>query len=84
MVGLFRRVRRDKGTARKRDKLTIEFIEALYLQHPNTSPSNIHKLVRDHCKTSDLYPPSYRAVCKIISNIPNDLIMSKTKRDKSI
>ncbi len=83
LVGLFRQVRRDKGAARKIDKLTIEFIEALYLQHPNTSSSNIHKLVSDHCKNSDLYSPSYRAVCKIISNIPDDLLCLKQKGTKA-
>lgn len=83
LVGLSRKSRCDKGIGRKSDKSIMEFIEALCLHYPNASASNIHKLVSEHYKESDLYIPSYRTVCKIISNIPADLKFLKQQGTKA-
>jgi putative transposase len=83
LAGLSRQVRSDKGIGRKLDKSIAEIIEALYLQQPNITSANIYRLVSTHCHKFGLTFPSYRTLCKIVANIPDDLATLKHKGTKA-
>lgn len=75
LLALARQGRKDKGVLRKLNQEVVKIIEALYLEHPASSCANIYRLLLNYCEKKAITVPSYRNVCKIISLIPDDLIV---------
>lgn len=75
LVGLARLSRSDKGISRACNSQLKKTIEGLYLKMPILSIANIHQLISTQCQADNITPPSYRSVCRIISNLPEDLIV---------
>jgi len=87
LAGLVRRIRGDKGLPRKYDALLQKTIEGIYLKKPMLSGANIHMLITEYCSKSNLKAPSYRSVCRVIFNTPDDRVLlgqqgSKTYRQQ--
>lgn len=83
LVGLARQSRNDKGKLRKYDDTLKKAIEGFYLKNINLSCVNIHKFITEYCQQQSLMAPSYRSVCSIINNIPEDLIVLSTQGTKA-
>lgn len=83
LVGLVRQPRCDKGVARKYDDTLKKAIEGLCLRNIQLSSANIHRFIREYCQQKNLTVPSYRSVCRIIDNMPNDLITLSTEGTKA-
>ncbi|MBA3535680.1 MAG: DDE-type integrase/transposase/recombinase [Tatlockia sp.] len=75
LVGLARQSRCDKGLPRQYEITLQKLIEGIYLKKPMLSGANIHKLITVHCHKKNLKVPSYRSVCRVIFNIPDDLLL---------
>ncbi len=75
LVGLARQSRCDKGLPREYGSSLQKTIEGLYLKKPMLSGANIHKLITEYCHQNNLKAPSYRSVCRIIFNIPDDMVL---------
>lgn len=75
LFGLARQSRCDKGLPRQYESLLQKTIEGIYLKKPMLSAASIHKLVVEHCHKNNVKAPSYRSVCRIIFNIPDDLAL---------
>ena len=75
LVGLARQSRCDKGLPRQYESLLQKTIEGIYLKKPMLSAASIHKLVVEHCHKTNVKAPSYRSICRIIFNIPDDLAL---------
>lgn len=75
LVGLARRSRCDKGSPRQYEATLQKAIEGIYLKKPMLSRANIHKLITEYCYQNNLKIPSYRSICRIISHIPDDLVL---------
>jgi len=75
LVGLARRSRCDKGLPRQYESPLQKTIEGVYLKKPMLSGANIHKLITEYCHQNNLKTPSYRSVCRVIFNIPDDMVL---------
>jgi putative transposase len=75
LVGLVRQSRGDKGVPRQLDATLQTAIEGIYLKKPMLSAADIHRLILDYCHKKNLGIPSYRSVCRIIFNIPDDMVL---------
>lgn len=82
LIALSRQNRKDKGKARRIKPELTQIIEALYLEYPDSSCANIHRLLLKYCKEHNLVVPSYRSVCSIIRQIPDDIITLGHKGSK--
>lgn len=87
LAGLVRKSRGDKGLPRQYDAILQKTIEGIYLKKPMLSSANIHTLIKEYCNMNNLKVPSYRSVCRVISNIPDDMVLlgqqgSKTYRQQ--
>ena len=83
LLSLARKQRHDKGIIRKCNNELMQSIEGLYLKNPTLSRKNIHTLVQKYCSLNNIKVPSYRTVCRIIDNIPDDIILLSTKGSKT-
>lgn len=75
LVGLARQSRCDKGLPRQYESPLQKTIEGIYLKKPMLSGANIHKLITEYCHQNNLKVPSYRSVCRVIFNIPDDMVL---------
>jgi len=75
LVGLARQSRCDKGLPRQYGTTLQKTIEGIYLKKPMLSGANIHKLITEYCRQKNLKAPSYRSVCRVIFNIPDDMVL---------
>lgn len=75
LVGLARQSRCDKGLPRQYESPLQKTIEGIYLKKPMLSGANIHKLITEYCHQNKLKVPSYRSVCRVIFNIPDDMVI---------
>lgn len=75
LLGLARRTRCDKGLPRQYESSLQKTIEGIYLKKPMLSGANIHKLIIEYCHQNNLKAPSYRSLCRIIFNIPDDMVL---------
>lgn len=83
LVGLARQSRSDKGLPRQQETILQKAIEGLYLKKPMLSGANIHKLITEYCHQNNLKAPSYRTVCRVIFNIPDDLVLLSRQGSKA-
>lgn len=75
LTGLARQQRSDKGTPRQFDQALQKTIEGIYLKKPMLTISNIHGLIKEYCHKHNIKPPGYRSICRVISKIPDDLVL---------
>jgi putative transposase len=83
LMGLARQSRRDKGTSRKYDETLKKAIEGICLRNIQLSSANIHRFIVEYCQQENLAIPSYRSVCRIIDNMPDDLITLSSEGTKA-
>lgn len=74
LAGLARQSRGDKGLPRN-DSTLQTAIQGIYLKKPMLSGAAIHRLIQDYCQKKNLKIPSYRSVCRVIFNIPDDMLL---------
>ncbi|GGG08822.1 MULTISPECIES: Mu transposase C-terminal domain-containing protein [Cysteiniphilum] len=80
--GLARKSRQDKGNTRKCDQNLREVIEGLYFKNPTMSSKNIYIMLEKYCSKNNSKLPSYRTLCRIIDNIPDDIALLNAKGSK--
>lgn len=83
LVGLARQSRCDKGSSRQCETTLQKTIEGLYLEKPMLSGANIHKLITEYCHQKNLKAPSYRSVCRVLFNIPDDIVLLSRQGSKA-
>ena len=83
LVGLARHSRSDKGNPRTYDAELQKAIEGIYLNKPLLSRSNIHRLIIKYCHHKNIKEPGYRVVCRIITSLPDDLVILGTQGTKA-
>lgn len=76
-------LRVDRGTPRNCDATLKKVIEGNYLKNPTLSVSSIFKLIKEYCIEKNIKTPSYRSICRIISNIPDDIALLNKSGSKA-
>ena len=82
LKGLMHQQRSDKGRIRVCNLNLQQTIEGTYLSHQNFSYASIYRLIVEYCQQKNIQAPSYRFVCRVIHNLPNDVKVLAGQGDK--
>lgn len=74
-IGLVRLQRQDKGKPRCCSVNIRQLIEGIYLQNRHLSRASIYRKIQTTAAELNVNCPSYRTICSIIAQIPNDMVV---------